>query len=98
MPDLTHKHLETFVFDPHCAAEPEIAAMARELISARARIAELEAQIDRVREVHDPIEAVRYPGGRSTSVCTGCGTDNGNWQVYPCPTIRALDAARGGQQ
>lgn len=41
MPDLTHKHLETFVFDPHCAAEPEIAAMARELISARARLAEL---------------------------------------------------------
>lgn len=44
MPDLTHKHLETFVFDPHCAAEPEIAAMARELISARGRLAELEAQ------------------------------------------------------
>lgn len=93
MPDLTHKHLETFVFDPHCAAEPEIAAMARELINNRTRIAELEAQIDRVRQVHDPIDAMnlRYPGGRLTSVCTGCGTDNGNWQVYPCPTIRALE-------
>lgn len=65
-----------------------------------ARIAELEAQIDRVREVHEPIEALnmRSPGGRVTSVCTGCGTDNGNWQIYPCPTIRALDARRGGQR
>jgi hypothetical protein len=25
-------------------------------------------------------------------VCTGCGTDNGNWQVWPCPTIRAIEA------
>lgn len=62
----------------------------------RARITELEAASDRVRQVHEPIEAlnVRYPGGRRTEVCTGCGTDDGNWQTYPCPTIRALNDPR----
>lgn len=66
------------------------------LAEARARIAELEAQLDRVREVHQPIEALnlRYPGGRRTEVCSGCGTDDGNWQMYPCPTIRALGGPR----
>lgn len=48
MPDqtpepLTVEHLETFAFDPHRAADQEVAAMARELLAARARIAELEA-------------------------------------------------------
>lgn len=64
---------------------------------ARTRIAELEAQLARVREVHQPIEAlnVRHdPRGRLTQVCAGCGTDDGNWQVYPCPTIRALEESR----
>ncbi|MFC4128893.1 hypothetical protein [Nocardia rhizosphaerae] len=69
---------------------PEVA---REL---RARVVELEAATDRVREVHQPVEAlnVRYPGGRPTQVCSGCGTDDGNWQTYPCPTIRALGGPR----
>jgi hypothetical protein len=60
-----------------------------ELLAAR-------AQLDRVRKVHEPIEAlnVRYPGGRLTQVCSGCGTDDGNWQTYPCPTIRALNGPR----
>lgn len=53
------------------------------------------ATIERVRAVHEPIQAVHY--GRTTStptrVCTGCGTDSGNWQTWPCPTIRALDGA-----
>ncbi|MBF6358222.1 hypothetical protein IU449_27370 [Nocardia higoensis] len=62
-----------------------------QLVAARARVTELEAQRDRVRELHQPIEAVnmRHPGGRLTRVCSGCGTDDGNWQTYPCPTIRA---------
>lgn len=60
----------------------------------RTRVAELEAQADRVRQVHQPIEAVNMrhnPRGQLAYVCSGCGTDDGNWQVYPCPTIRALD-------
>lgn len=49
--------------------------------------------LDRVREVHEPIDAAMYHGGgepRIVKVCTGCGTDDGNWQRWPCPTIRAL--------
>lgn len=52
MPDqtvepLTRHHLETFVFDPHRAAEQAVAAMAHELIAARARITELETERDK---------------------------------------------------
>lgn len=54
---------------------------------------ELEATIARVREVHEPLDAVHYQGRSQTlrKVCTGCGTDDGNWQVWPCPTIRAIE-------
>lgn len=61
------------------------------------RAAALEAQLNRVREVHQPIEALNIrhrPNGRLTQVCSGCGTDDGNWQIYPCPTIRALKDVR----
>lgn len=63
-----------------------------ELLDAAEKAAELEAQIDRVRKVHQPIEAMNYGHRRPqpARVCSGCGTDAGNWQVYPCPTIRAL--------
>ena len=48
-----------------------------------------------VRKVHEPIEAVNTDTGRECQVCTGCGTDAGNWQRWPCPTIRAIrEAAR----
>jgi hypothetical protein len=51
------------------------------------------AAMDRVRAIHEPVDAVNYHGGtpRRVQVCSGCGTDDGNWQHYPCPTIRALD-------
>lgn len=50
-------------------------------------------RIEAVREIHQPIKALntRYQGGKLTQVCTGCGQDNGNWNQWPCPTIRALD-------
>ncbi|WP_043737768.1 hypothetical protein [Nocardia asiatica] len=78
----------TLVIDPGYVLEA-----LEKLAEARARITELEAQLDRVREVHLPIEALNmrhHPRGQLTRVCSGCGTDNGNWQMYPCPTIRAL--------
>lgn len=70
-----------------------------QLDDAHARVAELEAQRDRVREVHQPIEALNmrhHPRGQLTRVCSGCGTDDGNWQTWPCPTIRALDRPGDG--
>lgn len=56
-------------------------------------IKDLRHDAEAVREIHQPIKALntRYPGGKLTQVCTGCGQDNGNWNTYPCPTIRALD-------
>lgn len=42
MPELTRKHLEHFAFNGHIAIPDEVAAMAKELIAARARTALLE--------------------------------------------------------
>ncbi len=48
-----------------------------------------------VVDVHEPIDAVQYAGARQIPrrVCTGCGTDDGNWQLWPCPTVRAITSA-----
>ena len=93
---LPDNELQRIVNDPYTAFDRVHMQLAAELLAARARLAELDAQLDRVREVHQPIEAlnIRYPRGRLTEVCTGCGTDDGNWQIYPCPTIRALNGPR----
>ena len=58
-----------------------------------ARSLAAEAKLSRVTAVHTPTNALMNPGRneRVVEVCTGCGTDDGNWQIYPCPTIRALD-------
>lgn len=58
-----------------------------------AAVREQQAAIGRVRTVHGPIEALMYSGSRQrlVQVCTGCGTDDGNWQRWPCPTIAALN-------
>lgn len=56
---------------------------------------QLAAALQAVCDVHGAIDAVHYLGARQTRrrVCTGCGSDDGNWQVWPCPTIRAIRAA-----
>jgi hypothetical protein len=61
------------------------------------RVIDQEAAIRRVRDIHEGIDALMNPGPheRLVKVCSGCGTDDGNWQRWPCPTIRALD---GGEQ
>ena len=48
------------------------------------------------QKVHEPIDAMMYTGPqqRIVKVCTGCGTDDGNWQRWPCPTINALEVNR----
>ena len=58
---------------------------------ARTEAAKLRAVIERVGEVHRPIDALNTDTGHTTKVCSGCGTDNGNWAHWPCRTIRALD-------
>lgn len=50
---------------------------------------------DAVLEVHQPVEAVHIEGNRQElrNVCSGCGTDDGNWQAWPCPTVRVMERA-----
>lgn len=55
----------------------------------------LAAAVRAVADIHAPIEAVQYLGSRQVPrrVCTGCGSDDGNWQLWPCPTVRAIATA-----
>jgi len=58
---------------------------------AKDLLAKAEAAIARVREIHQPVDALNVAIGKVQQVCTGCGKDDGNWETWPCPTIRALD-------
>lgn len=75
--------------DHQCAAVDEAWA------ADRAERDELRAAVERVRDVHQPVDAMNTDTGRIVKVCAGCGTDGGNWTYWPCRTIRALD---GGAQ
>lgn len=58
--------------------------------------ARLLAAVKAVVAVHEPMDALMNPGARHervVKVCTGCGTDDGNWQRFPCPTVSAVEAA-----
>ncbi len=64
-------------------------------------LAELRKRDDalaRLEGIHVPVAAVMYSGSqqRMVQVCTGCGTDDGNWMRWPCPTMAAVAAATGG--
>jgi len=52
-------------------------------------VAALQA-VEKVRRIHRPLDAVEIRSNTRQQVCTGCGTDAGNWERWPCPTIRAL--------
>jgi hypothetical protein len=63
---------------------------------AKDLLAKAEAAIARVREIHQPVDALNVAIGKVQQVCTGCGKDDGNWETWPCPTIRALE--EGGRR
>ena len=51
-----------------------------------------------VLEVHRGVPAINTtapPGLQACKVCAGCGTDAGNWQQWPCPTVQAVGQALG---
>lgn len=53
---------------------------------------ELRAARDAVLAIHQPVDALNL-GARNAhkmQVCSGCGQDDGNWNVYPCATVRAI--------
>lgn len=51
---------------------------------------QLRAKIEAARKAHRPIEALNTRVNKFQQVCSGCGTDAGDWETWPCPTIRAL--------
>lgn len=55
-----------------------------------------------VLDLHEPIHALDYGqpvrGKRLTHVCTGCGQDDGNWNYWPCPTVKAITDALTSHQ
>ena len=68
------------------------------IANVRADVPRLLAAIRAVEAVHESIDALNVRFNRVQKVCTGCGTDDGNWQTWPCPTIRALTDALEGEQ
>lgn len=51
--------------------------------------------LKQIMEVHEPIKAMINPGRheRVVNVCVGCGTDDGNFQRWPCPTVRSIEGS-----
>ena len=62
---------------------------------ARTRLPQALDALQAVLEVHAPIDALntQYTNGRIPHVCTGCGQDDGSWNYWPCPTVRAIQNA-----
>lgn len=58
-------------------------------------MSDLRAALVAIQELHEGVEALMNPGRheRLVKVCTGCGTDDGDWQRWPCPTRRLADDA-----
>lgn len=80
--------------DDERADVAELTVALREANDARfalvAHIERLHEAVKRVKALHEPIDALNVRHDRMQKVCTGCGTDDGNWQTWPCPTIRAI--------
>jgi hypothetical protein len=75
---ITHTELRT-ILDEHPEPDP----------------VRLLAAIDAILALHQPVDALMY-GSKNVhkvQVCTGCGQDDGNWNRYPCPTVRAINTA-----
>lgn len=68
----------------------------READADHLAIRALLAAVEGVLAVHQPLAALDVRVNRMRQVCTGCGTDGGNWQPYPCPTVRTITEALGG--
>jgi hypothetical protein len=65
------------------------------IAASRTDVPRLVAALIAALDVHEPVNALLNPGPheRVVKVCTGCGTDDGNWQRWPCPTVRVITDA-----
>lgn len=80
----------SLVFGVHAMSKDQ------ELFDGMARtIADQQEAIERVRELHKPVEASTERGMRQ--ICQECWDIAGERlaAVYPCPTIKALDGEQG---
>ena len=68
-----------------------IAHAPSDLAALVAEVERLRGQIDAAKALHKPLDALNTNSNHIGQVCLGCGQDNGNWNEYPCPTMRALD-------
>ena len=59
------------------------------------------AALEAVLAIHRPLPATMKASARAgrqaAHVCTGCGTDAGKWEQWPCPTVRAIESALRGE-
>jgi len=89
-------HTGNFLITSWCDEDDEPGPDAVFIAHAREDVPKLVAALRAVEAVHEPVDALMY-GGRSQAhkvqVCTGCGQDDGNWQQWPCPTLRAITGA-----
>ena len=99
----TQHFSETGYHVTYTEVEPSICAGvsvpdAEFIAHAREDLPRLLAAVRAVEAGHEPIDALNVRINRIQKVCTGCGTDDGNWQVWPCPTIRAITEALEGER
>jgi len=57
------------------------------IAAAPSRLTQATNAVQDVMDLHVPVEVEP-----DETICTGCGNGS-DWQRWPCPTIRALDAA-----
>lgn len=75
--------LERF-YEPHCGKGVRAAVLILVSNDMAARIVELEAAVERVRALHQPI-------AKDIPKCVICKNYDGRHVDHPCPTLRALD-------
>ena len=74
-----------------------VAADAEFIADSRTALPKALAALEAVLVLHEPLDALNVRYNRIQRVCTGCGLDDGNWAIYPCPTVRAITKALGAE-
>ena len=67
------------------------------ITDTRTAMPKMRAALEAVLALHEPLDALNVRYNRIQRVCTGCGQDDGNWVIYPCPTVRAITKALGAE-
>ena len=69
------------------------------IADARTRLPQALNALQAVLDLHKPEEYDGYPHGADGVMCAVCLTEYGEYEEYPCPTVRAImDAIGGGDE